>query len=126
MSTGEGDPLRPLSREEAAVVDMLIADAESMIADLTRVLAPDEQAVLDVRAARDWLLGVRDTRTITTTGAAEAPDANPQYAAQAGPPSSLAELEYPAPAAAVPQARPADRPRRASRHALRQAPEASP
>ena len=125
VNAGEGDPLRPLSTEEAAVVDMLIADAEKMIADLTRDLDPDEQAVRDVQAARDWLLDVRDTRTITTADAAEVSDAVP-YAAQAGPLSSLAEVEYPAPAAAVPQASPADRPRRASRHAPRQAPKASP
>ena len=30
---------------------MLIADAEKMIADLTRVLDPDEQAVRDVQIA---------------------------------------------------------------------------
>ena len=60
--------LRPLSRVEAAVVAMLIADAESMLADLTRLLSPREQAVREVRAARDWLRGIRDTRMVATSG----------------------------------------------------------
>ncbi len=63
--------LRALSTTEATVVDMLIADAENVIADLTRVLAPDEQAVRDVRAACGWLRGVRDTRTVTAVGLRE-------------------------------------------------------
>ena len=60
--------LRPLSRVEAAVVAMLIEDAESMLADLARVLSPGEQAVREVRAARDWLRGIRDTRMVATSG----------------------------------------------------------
>jgi hypothetical protein len=60
--------LRPLSRVEAAVVAMLIEDAESMIADLARILSPGEQAIRDVRAARDWLRGIRDTRMVATSG----------------------------------------------------------
>jgi len=51
--------------------------------------------------------------------------ANPQPAAQAGPPSSLAGLEYPA-AAAVPRADPDRQPRRAPQPALRPTRKASP
>jgi hypothetical protein len=64
-AAGTGGPLRPLTAVEAAVVAMLIEDAESMIKDLTRVLRPGEQAVRDVQAARDWLRGIRDTRMVT-------------------------------------------------------------
>ena len=53
--------MRPLTETEYEVVVMLIADAESAIADMTRVLRDDEPAVRDVRAAKDWLRGIRDT-----------------------------------------------------------------
>ena len=39
-----------------------------MIADLTRLLSPRERAVREVRAALDWLRGIRDTRMVATSG----------------------------------------------------------
>lgn len=57
--------MRPLTKTEYEVVVMLIADVESAIADMTRVLRHDEQAVREVRMARDWLRGIRDTRMVS-------------------------------------------------------------
>jgi hypothetical protein len=57
--------MRWLTPAEYDVVVMLIADAEAAITDMTRVLREDEQAVREVRAARDWLRGIRDTRMVS-------------------------------------------------------------
>jgi hypothetical protein len=56
--------MRGLTQAEQEAVEVLIREAEDTIADLTNILGPDEQAVRDVRAARDWLRGIRDTGII--------------------------------------------------------------
>jgi hypothetical protein len=56
--------LAPMSRDEVRVIERLIREADETIADMETVLDPDE--VTCVRHARDWLRGVRDSRTWTT------------------------------------------------------------
>lgn len=53
--------MRYLTKVEQEVVDMLIADADDMISQLTTVLAPEEPAVAEVMAARSWLSAIRKT-----------------------------------------------------------------
>jgi hypothetical protein len=56
--------VRRLDPAELAVVEMLIREAEDTITDMTVVLSLDARPVSDIRAARDWLRGVRDAGCI--------------------------------------------------------------
>jgi hypothetical protein len=56
--------MRPLTAVELEVIETLIADADDMIAQLTQVLRPDEPAVTEVAAARNWLDALRRTGII--------------------------------------------------------------
>ncbi len=59
--------MRALTAIEYSIVLLLITDIEAGIADLTRTLGEDDPAVRDARAARDWLIGIRDTGMLVYT-----------------------------------------------------------
>lgn len=65
-------PLRALDRPEMAVVEMLVSDAGEMLSELTTKLGPEDAAVREVQAARDWLRGIRDTQMVSA-------DAGPSF-----------------------------------------------
>ena len=65
--------MRHLTLAELATIGMLIREAEDTIAQMCTVLSPDEPAVRDMKATRDWLRGVRDAGCIVVRGAETGP-----------------------------------------------------
>lgn len=60
--------MRPLTGTEYGVVCTLITDIEDGIAQIGRVLGADAPEVQEIKGARDWLRGIRDTGMLVYEG----------------------------------------------------------